>query len=35
MSRLITRGYIYVTDKNWGVWILRYRGLDQPVTIDR
>jgi len=30
-----TRGYIYVTDKNWGVWILRYRGPDQPAPTDR
>jgi hypothetical protein len=25
-----TRGYIYVTDKQWGLWILRYTGPDQP-----
>jgi len=30
-----TRGYIYVTDKNWGLWILRYRGPDQPAPTDR
>jgi hypothetical protein len=30
-----TRGYVYVTDKNWGVWILRYRGPDQPAPTDR
>ena len=30
-----TRGYVYITDKNWGVWILRYRGPDQPAPIDR
>jgi hypothetical protein len=21
-----TRGYVYVTDKQWGLWILRYTG---------
>jgi hypothetical protein len=30
-----TRGYIYVTDKNWGVWILRCRESDQPAPTDR
>jgi hypothetical protein len=25
-----TRGYIYVDDKQWGVFILRYSGPDQP-----
>ena len=30
-----TRGYIYVTDKQWGVWILRYRGPDQPAPTDK
>jgi hypothetical protein len=30
-----TRGYIYVTDKNWGMWILRYGGPDQPAPTDR
>jgi hypothetical protein len=30
-----TRGYIYVTDKNWGMWILRYSGPDQPAPTDR
>ena len=30
-----TRGYIYVTDKNWGLWILRYSGPDQPAATDR
>src|SRR6201982_3679752 len=25
-----TRGYIYVTDKQSGLWILRYTGPDQP-----
>jgi hypothetical protein len=30
-----TRGYIYVTDKQWGLWILRYAGPDQPAPTDR
>jgi hypothetical protein len=30
-----TRGFIYVTDKQWGVWILRYAGPDQPAPTDR
>jgi len=30
-----TRGYIYVTDKQWGLWILRYTGPDQPTPTDR
>ena len=30
-----TRGYVYVTAKNWGSWILRYRGPDQPAPTDR
>jgi hypothetical protein len=30
-----TRGYVYVTDKNWGLWILRYSGPDQPAPADR
>jgi hypothetical protein len=30
-----TRGYIYVTDKQWGLWILRYTGPDQPAPTDR
>jgi hypothetical protein len=30
-----TRGYIYVTDKQWGVWILRYSGADQPAPTDK
>jgi hypothetical protein len=30
-----TRGYIYITDKNWGMWILRYSGPDQPAPTDR
>jgi hypothetical protein len=25
-----TRGNIYVTDKQWGLWVLRYSGPDQP-----
>jgi len=25
-----TRGYVYVNDKNWGVFVLRYSGPDQP-----
>jgi hypothetical protein len=25
-----TRGNIYITDKNWGVFILRYTGTGQP-----
>ena len=25
-----TRGNIYVTDKNWGMYVLRYSGPDQP-----
>lgn len=25
-----TRGNIYVDDKHWGLWILRYTGPDQP-----
>ncbi len=29
-----TRGYIYVTDKNWGLWIARYTGPDQPAPAD-
>jgi hypothetical protein len=23
-----TRGYIYITDKQWGLWILRHTGKD-------
>jgi hypothetical protein len=30
-----TRGYIYMTDKQWGLWILRYTGPDQPAPTDR
>lgn len=30
-----TRGYVYVTDRNWGVWILRYRGPGQPAPTER
>jgi hypothetical protein len=30
-----TRGYIYVTDKQWGLWILRYTGPNQPAPTDR
>jgi hypothetical protein len=30
-----TRGLIYVTDKQWGLWILRYLGPDQPAPTDR
>jgi hypothetical protein len=30
-----TRGYIYVTDKQWGLWILRYTGSDQPAPTDK
>ena len=29
-----TRGHDYVTDKNWGVSILRHRGPDQPAPTD-
>jgi hypothetical protein len=25
-----TRGYIYITDKQWGLWILRYTGEGEP-----
>jgi hypothetical protein len=25
-----TRGNIYITDKNWGIFILRYTGAGQP-----
>ncbi len=25
-----TRGNIYIDDKHWGLWILRYTGIDQP-----
>jgi hypothetical protein len=30
-----TRGYVYLTDKNWGLWIVRYTGPDQPAPTDR
>jgi hypothetical protein len=30
-----TRGYIYVTDKQWGLWVLRYTGPDQPTPTDK
>jgi hypothetical protein len=30
-----TRGFIYVTDKQWGLWVLRYTGPDQPAATDR
>ena len=30
-----TRGFVYVTDKNWGLWILRYNGTGQPAPTDR
>jgi hypothetical protein len=26
---------LYITDKNWGMWILRYSGPDQPAPTDR
>lgn len=26
-----TRGNIYITDKQWGLWILRYSGPDEPI----
>lgn len=25
-----TRGYLYITDSAWGIWVLRYSGPDQP-----
>jgi hypothetical protein len=25
-----TRGNIYITDKQWGLWVLRYTGPDEP-----
>ena len=25
-----TRGNIYIDDKNWGLWVLRYSGPDEP-----
>lgn len=30
-----TRGNVYVDDKQWGLWILRYTGADQPAPTDR
>lgn len=27
-----TRGNIYVDDKPWGLWIVRYTGPDQPAA---
>ena len=30
-----TRGYIYVDDKHWGLWVLRYTGPDQPAPTAR
>ena len=30
-----TRGYVYINDKNWGIWVLRYTGPDQPAPTDR
>ncbi len=30
-----TRGYVYITDKNWGLWIARYTGPDQTAPTDR
>lgn len=30
-----SRGNIFVTDKNWGLWVLRYSGPDQPAPTDR
>jgi hypothetical protein len=30
-----TRGHICVTDKNWGLWVLRYSGAGQPAPTDR
>ena len=30
-----TRGYIYITDKNWGMSILRYSGPNQATPTDR
>jgi hypothetical protein len=30
-----TRGYIYITDSAWGIWILRYTGPDQPAPTSR
>ena len=30
-----TRGYIYLDDKHWGLFILRYSGPDQPAPTAR
>ena len=30
-----TRGYVYITDSAWGIWILRYTGPDQPAPTAR
>jgi hypothetical protein len=30
-----TRGNIYITDKQWGLWVLRYTGLGQPAPTAR
>jgi hypothetical protein len=30
-----TRGYICIRDKNWGMWVLRYSGPDQPAATDK
>ncbi len=30
-----TRGNIYVDDKQWGLWIVRYTGPDQPAPTDK
>jgi hypothetical protein len=30
-----TRGNIYITDKNWGIFILRYTGSGQPAALAR
>jgi hypothetical protein len=30
-----TRGYVYIDDKHWGLWIIRYTGEDQPAPTAR
>jgi hypothetical protein len=30
-----TRGNVFVTDKTWGLFVLRYSGPDQPAPTDR
>jgi len=30
-----TRGNIYITDKQWGLYILRYTGAGQPAPTDK